>query len=243
MTHPDNPYFARVTVNRVWALMFGRPMLDKVDDVSSVNQFPRALQVLADDFVAHHYDLRRLVRLITATDAFQRDSAADHEITEAHEKRWAAFPVTRLRPEQVVGSLQQAASLTTLNAETHILFRLVSYIAERDFVKRYGDTGDEEFESRGGTIPQRLLLMNGDLVHEKTKQNVFNAAGRIASQAPDDRAAVRIAYLTVLTRAPSPTEAAHFEARLAGTTGKERNERVEDLYWALINSTEFSWNH
>ena len=58
VTHPQNPYFARVTVNRVWALMFGRPMLDKVDDVSSVEDVPRALQLLADDFVAHQFDLR-----------------------------------------------------------------------------------------------------------------------------------------------------------------------------------------
>jgi hypothetical protein len=242
-THPENPYFARVTVNRVWALLFGRPMLDKVDDVSSVEDVPAALRLLADDFVAHGFDLRRLIRVIAATGAFRRDSAADHEITDAHEKAWAAFPLTRLRPEQVVGGVQQAASVTTLGPDTHILFRLASLGARNQFLARYGDTGEDEFDNRGGTIPQRLLLMNGELVHDRTKEGLFTAATRIAWQARDDEAAVRAAYLAVLTRAPTADELAHFRGRLAGSTGNERTRRMEDLYWALINATEFSWNH
>jgi Protein of unknown function (DUF1549)/Protein of unknown function (DUF1553) len=243
VTHPKNPYFSRVTVNRIWALMFGRPMLDKVDDVSSIEQVPPALKLLADDFVANKYDLRRLIRVISATEAFRRDSAADHELTEAHERAWAAFPITRLRPEQVVGSVQQAASLTTLDAETHILIRLAGLGARNEFIKRYGDTGEDEFDNRGGTIPQRLLLMNGELVHDRTKEGLFSAATRIGWQARDDHAAVRTAYLAVFTRPPSAVETAHFEKRLAGSTGKERSRRMEDLYWALFNATEFSWNH
>jgi hypothetical protein len=243
VTDPRNPYFARVTVNRAWALMFGRPMLDKVDDVSSTEDVPRALQLLADDFTAHQYDLHRLFHVIAATEAFQRDSAADHDITEAHEKHWAAFPLTRLRPEQVAGSVQQAASLATLNVETHILIRLITLGDRSQFLQRYGDTGEDEFDSRSGTIPQRLLLMNGQLVFERTKEGLFSAASRIAWQAPDDAAAVRIAYLVILTREPTQEEAEHFAQRLAGTTGNERARRMEDIYWALINSTEFSWNH
>jgi hypothetical protein len=243
VTHPQNPYFARVTVNRVWALMFGRPMLDKVDDVSSVEEVPAALRLLADDFVAHQYDLRRLIRVIAATQAFQRDSAAEHEITEAHEHAWAAFPLTRLRPEQVVGSVQQAASLTTLDADTHILIRLTSLGARNDFIKRYGDIGEDEFDNRGGTIPQRLLLMNGELVHDRTKEGLFTAATRIGWQARDDHTAVHTAYVAVLTREPTTKETAHFRQRLGGSTGNERARRMEDLYWALLNSTEFSWNH
>ncbi len=243
VTHPRNPYFARVTVNRAWALMFGRPLLEKVDDVSSTEDIPPALPVLADDFVAHGYDLRRLFRVIAATEAFHRDSAADHEITETHEKLWAAFPLSRLRPEQVAGSVQQATSLTTLDADTHIVVRLLALGARSGFLQRYGDTGEDEFDNCGGTIPQRLLMMNGELVHDRTKQGLFTAASRIGWQARDDRAAVRTAYLAVLTRDPTPAESAHFEQRLAGTSGDERSRRMEDLYWALINSTEFSWNH
>lgn len=243
VTHPHNPWFARSTANRVWALLFGRPLVEPVDDLASAGEIPPALEALAEDFVAHKYDLHRLIQVIAATEAFQRDSAASHEITDAHEKVWAAFPLTRLRPEQVAGSLMQSASLETAGRESHILLRALRYINQRDFVKRYGDTGEDEFDGRGGTIPQALLRMNGALVKDKTEGGLLSASSRIGLLAPDDRSAVETAYLAVLTRHPTAEEAAHFEARLAGSTGKERNQRMEDLYWTLINSTEYSWNH
>ena len=110
-------------------------------------------------------------------------------------------------------------------------------------MKCYGDRGEDEFDNRGGTIPQRLLLMNGELVHDRTMEGLFTAASRIGSQASDDHVAVRTAYLAAQLREPTPTEAVHFEKLLAGSTGKEASRRMEDLYWTLINSTEFSWNH
>ena len=242
LTHPSNPYFARETVNRVWALMLGRPLLESVDDISSAEP-TELLKFLADDFAAHRYDLRRLIQVIAGSDAFQIDSAAPHKTNEEHERAWAVFPLTRLRPEQVAGSVLQSASLTTINAESPLVVKLISLFGERDFLQRYGDTGEDEFSGRGGTIPQRLLLMNGTLVHEKTKDALFNAATRIGWQAPDDAGAVRTAYLVVLTRLPKPEEEIHFEGRLSGTAGAKRTECLEDLFWVLINSTEFAWNH
>jgi hypothetical protein len=243
VTDARNPYFARATVNRVWALMLGRPLLDPVDDIPTAEPTPVLLKILAEDFAAHGYDLRRLIRVIAGSDAFQRDSAAPHEITEAHERAWAAFPLTRLRPEQVVGGVLQSASLTTLNSESPLIVKLATVLGEKEFLQRYGDTGEDEFGGRGGTIPQRLLMMNGKLVFEKTKEELFNAATRIGWQAPDDASAVRTAYLVVLTRLPTQAEARHFETRLGGSRGNERARRMEDLFWALLNSTEFAWNH
>ena len=113
---------------------------------------------------------------------------------------------------------------------------------QNDFVKRYGDSGEDEFGGRAGTIPQRLLLMNGNLIGERIKQSPFNAATRIAWLAPDDPRAVESAYLAVLTRRPTAEEANHF-AELLADKSLSRPARLEELYWALINSTEFSWNH
>jgi hypothetical protein len=268
MTHPRNPYFALEAVNRVWAIMLGRPMTEYVDDVStSVNERlatlrqqmgdgasddallqavldgDDALAILARDFIAHKYDLRRLIQVIAAVEPFRAISRPDSEVSDAERRSWAVFPRVHLRPEQVVGSIEQAASLTTIDANSHIIVRLTTTIGINEFVKRYGDTGEDEFNDRGETIPQRLLLMNGDLVDEKTKQWLFNAATRIGWLAPDDARAVRSAYLAVLTREPTEKEAAYFEAWLRGTRGEERSERMQDLYWALINAKEFTWNH
>jgi hypothetical protein len=242
VTHPKNPYFAKATVNRVWALMFGRPLVAPVDNLEPDGPIPAALQILADDFTAHNFDLRRLIRVIACTQAFRLDSATDHEVGEAEERAWAVFPLTRLRPEQVAGSVLQSASVATLDANTHIAVRLIRQGQQNQFVQRYGDTGEDEFDNRGGTIPQRLLLMNGELVRDRVKSDPATAAGRIAWMAPDDPKAVEVAYLAVLSRRPTPEEAAHFEAALKDKN-LNRGQHLEDLYWALINSTEFSWNH
>lgn len=243
LTARENPYFSRVTVNRVWALLFGRPLVEPVDDLASAEEMPVALPLLADDFAAHGYDLRRLIQLVVSLRVFQLDSAADFEITDAHEKAWASFPMSRLRPEQMAGSVQQAGSVTTISQDSHVLWRIIRAAGENEFVKRYGDTGEDEFDARGGTIPQRLLLMNGTLVKENTKAELLTASGQIGMMAPNDRAAVENAFLGVLTRRATLEEAAYFEARLQGTAGDERQRCMEDLYWTLLNSTEFSWNH
>ena len=71
---------------------------------------------------------------------------------------WAVFPLTRLRPEQVVGGLLQSSSLATLDYQSHIVVRFARAIGQAEFVKHYGDSGADEFSSQGGTVPQRLLL-------------------------------------------------------------------------------------
>jgi len=243
ITNPKNPHLARATVNRVWALLLGRPLVEPVDDLPPESDLPPVLLALADDFAAHGYDLRRLIRAIVATEVFQLDSATGRDVSPAQDQSWAVFPMTRLRPEQIVGGVIQAASLTTIDGDSPILVRLARSFGERDFVRRYGDSGEDEFGAGCGTIPQRLLLMNGTLVRDKTKDDVFNAAKRIGALAPTDRQAVEVAYLTVLTRRPTADEAVHFERRLAGTRGDERGGRMADLFWTLLNATEFSWNH
>src|SRR5262249_14613159 len=174
VTHAKNPYFARATVNRVWALMFGRPLVEPVDNLQSGEAAPPALVLLADDFANNGFDLRRLIRLIASTEVYRLDSATDHDVGETEERSWAVFPLTRLRPEQVAGSVLQAASVTTIDAESHILIRLARLGQQNEFVQRYGDTGEDEFDNRGGTIPQRLLLMNGKLVRERIQAGPMN---------------------------------------------------------------------
>ncbi len=243
VTHPKNPSFARAAVNRVWALMLGRPLVEPVDNIESdAMPAPPALQILADDCAAHDFDLRRLIRIIAGTEVFRLDSAADREITDEDDKAWAAFPLIRLRPEQVVGGVIQASSATTIDLDSHIITRLIRLANQNDFVKRYGDSGDDEFDSRSGTIPQRLLMMNGTLIHDRIKDNPFNASTRISFLTASDAHAVEAAYLTVLTRRPTPEEADYFQRSL-GDRSLSKAQRLEDLFWALVNSTEFSWNH
>jgi len=265
VTHPKNPYFAKATVNRVWALMFGRPLVDPVDGLEPEGPTPgpfevgalaggfaayqlepkgplAALQQLSDDFTAHQFDLRRLIRLIASTRVFRLDSMSDRDMSEKAYETWAIYPLTRLRPEQVAGSVLQAASVTTVDAEAHMLIRLIRMGEKNNFITHYGDTGEDAFDGRGGTIPQRLTMMNGELVREKIKDSPLNATTRIAWVARKDETVVEVAYLAAFTRRPTDKEKAHFEAFLKEPE-LQRSQKVEDLFWALINATEFSWNH
>jgi hypothetical protein len=244
VTHPGNKPFARATINRVWALLFGRPLVEPIDDIPLVGDYPPGLEWLADDFVANDYDLQRLIRLVLASEPFHRDSQAEFEITEQHENAWAAFPLTRLRPEQISGSVIQAASLKTIDAQAHLLWRLIKFGDTQQFVRRYGDLGEDEFTDRGSTIPQRLLLMNGNLVKQRTEANpLLSASTRIATLTSDPAKQVEAAYLALLTRRPTAGELAHFTDRLQDRADRNRAQALEDLYWTLVNSTEFSWNH
>ena len=248
VTSPENKSFARAMVNRMWALMFNRPLVLPVDEIPLEGPFPQGMEILADDFIAHDYDLHRLIRTIANTAAFQMRSDSDNPDlppTAEAETHWAVFPLTRLRPDQMAGSVTQAASLSTLNAETNVLLRLKRGADVRNFVKRYGDVGEDSFEDGSSTIPQRLLLMNGRMIANHTEANpIFSAAGRIALLSPDNAAAVETAYLAVLTRRPTPDEAAHFAAKLEDVRSvRNRGRAISDLYWTLMNCTEFSWNH
>jgi hypothetical protein len=248
VTAKENKPFARAIVNRMWALLFNRPLIAPVDEIPLDGPFPPGMELLADDFLAHSYDLQRLIRVIVSTQAFQMSSQSSdpsHPVTTAAENAWAAFPVTRLRPEQMAGSVIQAASLSTIDAETHVIFRIKRDIDVANFVKRYGDSGEDNFDDSGGTIPQRLLLMNGNMITNNTGNNpLINASTRIGMLSPDNATAVEAAYLSIFTRRPTPAEATHFTSLLA--TSKSRSARstaMSDLYWTLLNATEFSWNH
>jgi len=257
VTHPRNKAFARATVNRVWALMFGKPIIEPVDDIPfeaptdpADSQYfsMRVLDLLADDFATRGFDLRRLIQLIAQSEPLVRDRTEDPAWSDAELERaldaWAVFRTTRLRPEQVSGALLQACSVQTIDHESHIVFRLQRSAEQSGFVQRYGDEGEDELLFHSGTIPQRLLMLNGELVKDRTQPNpVLNAATHVAMLAPDDKTAIESVYLSVLTRLPTPEEAEVFRSRLANKKGNARQIALEDMYWSLLNSTEFSWNH
>jgi hypothetical protein len=242
VTHDKNPYFARATVNRFWAIMCGQPLVAPIDNLEREGPIPEALDILAKDFSSHGYDMARLIGVIANSEVYQRESLSRLDSSEMAEKTWAQFPLTRLRPEQVAGAVLQATTVATINAESHILTRLIRYGDQNDFIKRYGDNEDDEFDGRGGTIPQRLVMMNGKMVREKTQGGPFGASTRISWLAPNDESALETVFLAALTRRPTANEKASLENEFKDNPSG-RGQAIQDLFWALINSTEFSWNH
>lgn len=266
ITHPENRRFERATVNRIWALLFGRQYtypvyaVDDLPDPADPNERTdtKLLDVLGADFRKHDYHLRRLILTITSTKAYRmssrhpadkppessQDEAELNRQIEQIENNWAVFPLSRLRPEQVIGSMIQSASIQTIDQNSNLFVRFLRAVRESDFVREYGDAGGDELVVRAGTIPQALLRMNGKLTRETGKATPFTAAGRIPSVSSTGERCVETAYLVVLTRRPTQAEADHWNERLRSAADKQaRAKIVEDMYWAMFNSPEFSWNH
>ena len=242
ITHTDNRPFARATVNRVWAIMNGRGLIQPVDDIPLEGPFPEAIEVLVDDFVENDFDLHRLIRVIASTKAFGLQSTANFEVTDDHEKNWAVYPTIRMRPDQVAGAIAQSTKLTTIDSTSHIITQLTKFGEQNDFVKRFGDPGEEEFQDRGETVTQRLLMLNGKMVAERLK-NPLNTPVYINGLSPNTEKAIETVYLSTLTRRPNETETKHFGGQISKLHKREKSQAMIDLYWTLINSAEFRWNH
>lgn len=255
MTDPKNKAFARAIVNRIWAMMFGKPLVDPIDDIPLFGKRPPGMDLLADDFIENGYDLRRLIRIIAQTKVFQLAPIAEFEITGQHESRLAIFPKTLLRPEQVVGAIVQASSLSTIDDDSNVFQKLIKFGDINEFITRYGDSGEDEFRARGGTIQQKNIMMNGKVVGERTEGNdlLLNAAAQINAFAKDDHLAVETMFLTILTRRPTEIESEFLTTLLAESApensdadGDSENNRlrvVEDIMWTLFNKDEFQKNH
>lgn len=252
ITHSDNSAFARATANRMWAILCGRPLVEPLDDLPIDQPVHPPLDLLSRQFVESGFDLRHLIRTIALSEAFSLTQASDAPVESAVETpetpyvaraSWSEFPVTPLRPEQVARAITQATSLETIDGESQFLLRLIKQIEQGEFVTRYVDRGEQELEPASTTIPQRLLLMNGKLVREATAESLNGAPARIAHLSRDARTVLEVAFLVTLTRRPTPEECDHFLADFEDAKQHELERRVEDLFWALFNSTEFAWNH
>ncbi len=248
VTHPDNRRFDRAIASRVWGLLFGKPYLsdrpvddlpdpDNADDVEDTE----VLDLLGRDFRAHGCDLHRLVQVVAATRAFRMDSRAatsDPQQLAQAEAAWAVFPVTRRRPEQVIGAMLQANTVRTIDQNSHLIVRFLKFISEQDFVNEYGDLGENELDDRAGTISQALLRMNGEFAHDMAEEEPFTAPGRIVSYSSTPEKLLENCFLACLTRRPTPEEIAHFLPQLQDNSD-EPGGVVQDIFWTLFNSPEF----
>ena len=257
MTHPENRRFERAIANRVWGLMFGRAFVTPVDDRPNPSEDEAdrdVLDMLGQNFREHNYDLKRMIMTITSSKPFRLKSVVEadyesladvsyEEMISSLDESWGLFPMTRLRPEQIIGSMLQASSIQTIDQNSHMFTRFQRFTNERDFVNEYGDLGDQELVEQTGTIPQALLRMNSNMTRASVESGLLSACGRISNFCETNKHALEASYLVCLARQPTDDERSHFMALLADGTDNRRNQIIEDIFWTLFNSPEFSWNH
>ena len=244
LTDPSNEHFSTATVNRVWNLMTGTPLVSPVDHIDCDAAMYPSLKKLADEFVTGQFDLKSLIRYIATSEAFHRNSTSEtFKISLQHEQFWAAFPVVRLRPEQIVTSITQSTRLTRLSDQANILDQLGRFDANKKFLKRFGDANEAELDISPPTLSQRLLMLNGQAVTKATEQDVLaSAVAKIATFTSERSESIDQVYLLVLNRYPSSNE----KQQLLSDFFPEQSNALQsccDLAAALFNSAEFQWNH
>lgn len=245
ITAPENRAFPRTIVNRVWTFLMNRPLDGTFAEIPTNGAPNASLEFLVDDFVSHGYSLKRLIRVIVRSTPFRLASRLESEegVTPEHFACFAAYPMVPLRAEQYAAAALQSGRLRPRGKDQSQWYRFFDSVHFSMFRNAYGDLGAMEFSATTTSVPQKLLTMNGTLVDEVTFRYPGNTSGALSLLNTEDTKAIELVYLCTLSRMPTEEEAEHFRGRLAGTQEEARRQVLANLHWALLNSTEFSWNH
>jgi hypothetical protein len=231
VTAPDNPYFARAVVNRVWARFFGVGLIEPVDDLEgdAASELSGLLDELAGQYRAHGYNLKFLIRVLTATQAYNLSSVANPAGSTT--PMFTSMPVRGLSPGQLFDSLTQATGAEAGDARAR-------------FLELFASRAEQPVEAET-TIIQALTMMNGSYVDGATNPVTSQVLGAIV-KAPflDTPGRIETLYLATLTRRPRPDELAllvKFVERRK--TEDDQANALADIFWAILNGPEFHLNH
>jgi hypothetical protein len=240
MTAADNPFFARAAVNRMWATFFGTGLVDESE--AAANESPAnhtdLLDELAGAFVAHKYDVKFLIRAITASQAYQRGSAVS-DASQKDLRLFARMPLRGLSPEQLFDSLAVATEYQdTSPADPLAALRGGGGSPRAQFLAKFA--AQDQKTDYQTSILQALYLMNNDFVTDRTSAKKNRTLATLADQRTSTARKVESLYLVVLSRKPRPEESERFVKYVDAGDPKKT---LADVFWVLLNSPEFLLNH
>jgi hypothetical protein len=254
MTAPSNPYFARAAVNRLWAYFFGTGLIDPVDEMVGGEHrpsHPELLDLLAHEFAAHRFDVKFLIRAITASRAYQLTSDATHQPEAPAKELFARMPLRGLTAEQLFDSLAMATGYRDSGGGDDLFSNIFGgqRSARSEFLTRFANQPERATEAQT-SILQALSLMNGKVTAKATSLEHSETLAAIV-EAPFVTTEERIEtlYLAVLSRKPEAKEVSRTvkfinDAVQRGKgTKRAANDALADVFWALLNSPEFIVNH
>jgi Protein of unknown function (DUF1549)/Protein of unknown function (DUF1553) len=243
ITDQSNPWFAEAAVNRLWDHFFGRGLVSPVDhlDTAGPPSQPELFDELSQQFILNGYDLKYIIRAITATDAYQRSSRQSAGIPSDQQLAlFARMPLRRMSGDQLYASFVEATGFQAPAASNS---PLADGSPRDDFQSRFNDSSVPRTDAPT-TILQALSVMNGKYVAQATdpKQSRIFAA---VADAPylDTPGRVELLFLTALSRRPDDSERQTIAAYLGDANSKDQRAALADLFWSLLNSAEFVLNH
>ena len=259
MRRPDNPYFARAIVNRVWAHYFDRGLVDPPDDLSPLNpaSHPELLQELCDEFIKHHYDLRWLHRTMLTSRTYQTSGRATPE-NRTDTRNFAYFYTRRLPAEVLVDAVDHATGgdekysspwiapgaqalevpCSTMDKAIGNPFVEYAFVVFGRPTRNTESVCDCDRQSRPALV-QSLFLAN----HPEVLKKISDPRGRVAQilrEQSDNARRVEALYLWALCRPPTGAERAICLEHLSKSPSPQKG--LEGLLWSLLNSTEFAVN-
>ncbi len=267
LTSPDNPYFARALVNRVWRNFLGRGLVEAEDDLRQTNppSNPELLDALAKDFVAHGYDVKHLIRTVMNSAAYQRSSVplADNK---ADDRFYSHYLIRRLPAEVVLDAYSDLTRVPTKFTKlalgvtggeantgdyppgTRALqlpdTQLVSLFLDAFGRPERGQTCSCERQQEA-SVTQALHLNNGQTLNDKLRDPKSRVAEWVAEKVGDAEA-IRRVFLLALCRPPTAEENARLTALMAEAARDPQATRqaaLEDLFWSVLTGREFLFNH
>ena len=251
----DSRFFKRAVVNRMWKQLMGRGLVEPVDQMHAANpaSHPELLDRLANDFATNGFDLRELMAGILHSEAYSRTSRWTPTTERPQDSGYATAILKPLTPDQLAvsiglatGHFEQSRAKFEREKKNRKIEEITPAISRamywrerdvQDFAARFR-TGGESFEANAA---QALFLSYNSLVEKQLQPSAGNLVERLAKQADND-AAVREAFLSVLSRAPGEDEYRRgIEFLTSGDSS--RPAKCKELVWALLCSSEFRFNH
>ena len=247
MADPANPWFAKHFANIVWDQFFGRGIIEPVDDVRVSNPAanPQLLNALATHLVDYKYDFRKLIRDICLSRTYQASSQSN-STNESDVRNFSHSGIRRLRAEVLLDCISEATGTKDkfrgLPLGAHAV-QIADGATSDYFLKTFGRATRETpcscEVSIDPNLSQALHLINGDTVQRKIVGGAV--VKKMIDAKQDDKTILSDLYLRTLARPPTDDELKTLTPLLADQTTRQKT--LEDIFWALLNSQEFMFNH
>ncbi len=247
LASPDNPYFATSLANRVWQHFFGIGIIDEVDDVRISNPAsnPELLTELGKRFTGYKYDFKKLVRDICNSRTYQLNTQAN-ENNAGDTRNFAKSTLRRIKAETFLDCISQVTEtknkfpgLPTGARAVQIADGGVSTYFLTTFGRATRETVCSCEVRLEPTLSQSLHLLNGDTTTQRIAGG--NLIGRRLAEKKTPGQIIEELYLRTLSRKPTDKEMKKLDALVAGE--KDKKQALEDVFWSLLNSREFMFNH
>jgi len=247
LTAAENPFFAASVSNRIWAHFYGLGIVEPVDDVRVSNppSNPELLETLAKKLVEYHYDFKKLVRDICLSQTYQRVTQTNPS-NEADQRNFAHARVRRIPAEVLLDCVSQVTETKDKFPGLPLGARAVQIAdgATTDyFLTTFGRSPRETVCAcdvrTEPTLSQALHLLNGETIQNKIRAGDVVKRLLEGKKLPDE--VIKTLYLRCLTREPTPEELAQIKKTLTGQANQK--DALEDVFWALLNSREFCFQH